>query len=130
MATILAQAGLGEIGSTIFEHHMPADCRKGILVRAPLLGIKIDHYLPGYYRTMIQVIVRDVRHGAGATKAQQVLDLLTIQKPTSYNDPADATNQALQINQMLPETLPIVYPRSVGNGYEFSINLDASYVML
>ena len=113
------------LGVETFLDAMPGDVNTGILVRAPLSGIPIDHYLPGYYKTSIQVIVRAQKHDRGDALAKQLMDALTTHQTKAYSS-SGLPN--LVINHMLPETLPIKYPRSDSNGIEWSLNFMVAYV--
>lgn len=127
LATILEDAGLGVIGETIFIHHMPDACAEGVLIRLPLIGIPIDHELPGYIKGRVQVIVRATAQSAGDALASEVMKALTIYA-TEYLDPETGVF-AMKINYLRADTLPIVYPRSVGNLKEWSINFDCCHVL-
>ena len=115
--------GLGEPGKTIFQNSMPADCMAGIMLRTPLTGIPIDHELPNYYRGSLQMIVRSHQHASGEALAKQLLEGFKL-----YNtELLDQDGRGVRIKFMLPQTLPIVYRRSDGNGIEWSINFDVVY---
>lgn len=120
----LEALGLGKVGKSIFEHEMPAECRTGVLLKLPLQGIPIDHELPGYFRGSVQAIVRAQQDETGRTLADKVMAALTITGETFTSDGVE-----MRVNFLRPKTLPVTYPRSDGNGKEWSINLDASYVM-
>lgn len=122
----LATSGAGTPGTDLFEYFMPAECRVGVLLKLPLQGIAIDHELPGYFRGSVQVIVRAQKDETGEHLAQRVSGLLTLVNK-SFVDTSG--KEVMFVNHLRPKTLPIVYPRSVGNGKEWSIHLDASYVL-
>ena len=126
IAGLIQTAGLGVMGQNIFIHRMGAEVVEGILLKLPIDGITTDFDLPGYYKTTFQVIVRARLQADGDTLAKALTELLTIYS-TDYNDPTSG-NFALQIKQMFPAKLPIVYPRSDGQGIEWSLNLYACYV--
>lgn len=115
-------------GSNLFLDRIPDNCAEGVLIRLPLAGIQINHYLPGYYKgSYLQIIVRSPYNASGMVIANAVSNLLTIYN-TTYTDPN--TNAFLmQVNHIFPKHLPIVFPRSPGNLIEFSINFDTNYVM-
>lgn len=126
LADRLAAAGLGTPGTDIFEFEMAPEVRAGILLKLPLDGIPIDHELPGYHKGAVQAIVRAQKHATGEALAAKVQDVLTIAKL----DLLDEEGRGMHVNYLRAKTLPIVYPRSDGNGKEWSINLDACYVLL
>lgn len=121
-------AGLGEISKTIFVESMPAEIKRGILVKMSLAGSKIDHELPGLYRPKIQIIVRAQSHADGENLATAILNLLQSKQDTIWNDASN--NPLFLMKQFLPYTMPIIYPRSDGNGLEVSVNFDLCYVVL
>lgn len=129
IAARLAAAGLGIVGETIFIHHMPADVAEGILLRGPLTGIPYDPYLPGLYKTQFQVVIRAQAHAVGNAKAKAVVDALSSKSGYDLIDPATSA-LSMRIHNLLPETLPIVFPRLEGNGIEWSIHFDIRYVQM
>lgn len=126
LTDLLAESGLGKPGTDLFEFEMPADCRSGVLLKLPLQGIEIDHELPGYFRGKVQAIVRAQKDETGERISKRVSAALTF---TNRSFVDDKGVELMFVNFLRPKTLPIVYPRSVGNGKEWSINLDASYVL-
>lgn len=127
LAAALADADLGVVGETIFQEHMPSGVDEGILLKIPLGGTPMDHELPGYYRGQLQVIVRSTSHETGESLSRQVMDLLTTQETRDYTDEDDEF--AMRVNLMLPDTLPLRFPRSDGGYIEWSINFDCSFVL-
>jgi hypothetical protein len=121
----LIAANLGVEGESLFLHTMPADCRQGILLKMPLTGVVIDYELPGFFCTKVQAIVRAQSQVAGETLAKQVSAALEIRLRSTLAGPPD-----MLVNWLRPLTLPIVYPRSDGNGLEWSINFEICYVMI
>ncbi len=126
LAQVLVDADLGEIGQTIFVHHMPETLNQGVLLRTPLVGTPVDHYLPGYYKGRVQAIVRAITQTAGDELAIAVIKALQTLGGTTLTDAE--TDTSLKINYLRPDTLPIVFPRSEGNLKEWSINFDCCYV--
>lgn len=118
-AQILEAANIGVANDQIFTDHMPAEIPTGVLLRLPLEGVKIDHYMPGFYKTRLQAIVRAQRHTTGQAIADKVLKALTLRQRTDFED--------MLLMQMLPDHLPITYPRSDGNGIEWSLNFCLAY---
>lgn len=113
-------------GTKIFEDEMPADARAGVLLRLPLLGVPIDWEIPGYLKGQVQAIVRAQKVDTGDALAKKVGDALTFTE-RSFTDANGV--EVMFVNYLRPRTLPIIYPRSDGNGKEWSINLDACYVL-
>ena len=124
IAQILIGAGAAtHLGVDIYEHHMPEECVYGLLLKVPISGVKINHYLPGFLRANFQVIVRAPEHAIGDPLAKIVMKSL---KVVNLNFP-DADPKFF-IKQMFPTALPIIYPRSAGNLYEWSINAECTYI--
>lgn len=124
ISQILIDAGAAtNPGLDIFQLHMPEECIKGILLKMPISGVKINHYLPGFLRASFQVIVRAPTHDLGDPIAKIIMKCLKI----SNRDFPGADPKFL-IKQMFPTALPIVYPRSAGNLYEWSINAECTYI--
>lgn len=121
----IEQAGLGVAGQTLFRNTMPHDAPVCIMLRAPLSGIKIDHYLPGYYKPLIQAIVRHHDPVDGSRLAQAVSD--TLEVSTEELHPATAERGRVRIIKFLPRELPIQYPRLDGNGIEWSLNFETAF---
>lgn len=127
LAERLEAAGHGEIARSIFVHFMPDDIAEGIMLRTPLNGHEIDHELPGVRTGEIQFIVRarDFTTGFGLiTPAVQAITMLETVIADENGDPQ------YRVNWLRPMHDPIVYPRSMGNAYEFSVNFDCRYVIL
>lgn len=127
LSELLEQRGLGTRGTDIFVHRMDAECPKGILLRLPIAGIDTDFNLPGYYKTQIQAIIRDANQQSGDAMAVRVMAQLTMYERI-FTDP-DTGAFLMQINQMYPAKLPIIYPRSEGQEIEWSLNFDVSYAI-
>lgn len=122
LTTLLTNAGV----TTVYQHYMPPEIKSGVLLRQPLEGVDHDHYLPGYFRAKVQAIVREQTHAAGETIANLVERTLTIKQRTTYKNESDEV--VMVVNHLLPKTRPIRYPRSDGNGIEWSINFEYSMV--
>lgn len=127
IADMIVAAGQGVIGKTLFIHHMPETCAKGVVLRTPLDGIPVNNYLPDYYQGKFQVIIRDKTHASGQPRADALFDLLEM-----YNrDFLDKKGKlVMRIVQSYPCTKPIVYPRSPDNLIEWSITFDVTYLEL
>lgn len=117
IASLLEDAGLGKVGQDIFVHRMGPDVAKGIMLRLPPEGIKDNHYIPGYYNTEFQAIVRASKQADGDQLASEIRKALTL-----YNrEFVEGDKMVMRIKQSLPKNLPIIYPRSDGAGIEWSV---------
>lgn len=116
----IAAAGLGTSGESLFIDIMPASAERAILLRNPLSGTRINHELPGYFRTEFQVIVRSRTYPDGEALIQQVLDALTMHVETPVEDHL--------FQYCRPRTEPVAFPLSKGNVLEFNVMFDTAFV--
>jgi len=112
-----------ELGKDIFQYHMPEDCTQGLLLKLPIAGIRINHYVPGFLKANFQIIVRSPSHSIGDPLAKLISKIITV-----YDLDFPGAEPRFTIKQMFPTALPIVYPRSSGNIYEWSINTECAYL--
>ena len=134
IAKILVDAGVGQLGQTagnnatpIFKNRMPATCTNGMVIRTPLEGIRVDNYLPGYFRTKFQIIVRSGVQAQGDAISKAVMAALKNERRMTYTDQNDAF--LMQINYLVVDQLPIVYTRDDSGLNEWSLNFRISYCM-
>jgi hypothetical protein len=128
LAQVLVDAGLGTIGTDIFMHRMDANAVRGILLRNPIDGVAVDPTLPKYYKSALQAIVREETQAAGDAKAAAIIAALTFYN-REFRAPTAPFALIMQVKQLYPTKLPIIYPRSVGRGIEWSCNFHADYVL-
>jgi len=128
LANHLASQRVGIVGKTIFAHYMPAECKEGVLLKLPISGIEHDPYMPGYYKTTLQAIVRGQSETRGEKLSDQVVKALVHELTKDYFD-QPGSKFAMRINYLLQEKLPIRYPRLDGNGIEWSLNFMSSFVL-
>lgn len=128
MVDLLVEARVGAPGSTIFTNFMPSECTRGVLLRNNLGGVEIYHELPGYYQSEPQAIVRAQTIEDGESLAESVMAALTVHQTRTLQD--STGRDVMQLNYLRPKHEPIVFPRSDGNGREWSINFSACYVVL
>lgn len=124
----LEDKGIATMGDDLFRNEMSSDVNEGVLLKTPLTGVPIDHYLPGFYRGRLQVIVRARTNEVGQGWADEILAALTIKQDTEFNDP-DTGDKVMLVHHILPETLPIRYPRSDSNHIEWSLNFLTCFVI-
>lgn len=123
----LAAANLATPRVSCFREFMPPDIKTGVMMRSPLTGINIDAYMPGYHKTRLQLIVRHDDPQAGRIYADQIARTLHVEGSERY--PANAERGAVEVKLFRLDQLPIFFPRLDGNGYEFSLNFDAVFVL-
>lgn len=123
----ITDAGIAVSGTTMFRQFMPATIRIGVMLKMPLTGVAIDPYLPGYYKPLLQVIVRHTDAQEGEAMAQAVMEALTINKAEFYD--ANDEHGAVQIMKFYPRELPIRFPRLDGNELEWSLNFETAFTM-
>lgn len=123
----LVNGGYGQVAVNIFREHMPGDVKIGFMLKSPLSGIPVDPYLPGFHKTPLQVIVRHTDPAVGEVVANNVMKLLSTEAAKSY--PATSERGALILHRLMPDRLPIRFPRLEGNGFEWSLNFRAVYAI-
>lgn len=119
LADRLQDADIGLDPDQIFINFMPSDARAGALFKLPLTGVPIDHELPGFYRTRLQIIIRNQSRSVGDQLAAAAMQTMTIEQSEWVGD--------MHVRYLRPTTLPISFPRSEGNGIEWSLNFMMAY---
>lgn len=119
LCDFLQDKGLGTPGMDLFVNMMPPECKKGILLRQSLTGTRIDYYLPGFYKTNIQLIVRTHDYLEGESLIKKAINAVTIKSNTQIG--------SMLIRYLRPTTKPVSFPLSMGNFFEFTVRLDACY---
>lgn len=123
----LFDANIGLSESNVFREYMPADIKSGVLIRSPLSGIKIDPNIPGWYKPRLQMIVRHHDIEAGINLAGQVVKAVRVEKSEIHEQ---TENGRVRVAIFTPEHLPIQFPRSDGNGIEWSINFTTAFAFI
>lgn len=123
----LSAANLATPGVNLFRQTLPAALNNGIMLRAPLEGIHVDMYLPGYYKPQLQVIVRHTDPVAGGLLAKKIQKALTTTNVERY--PPTADRGQVQISLFYPRTLPIEYPLLDGKTREWSLNFNTAFTL-
>ena len=108
-------------GTTIFINQMPADIEFGVLLKDGYLGTEIDEDIPGLRRGKFQIIVR------GKNRVQ-CLDTINAISEIMSMDEYDFDGVIMK--SLRPTHEPIPYMVSIGNNYEYSVNLSAIYVIV
>jgi hypothetical protein len=103
----------------VFLYKMPYSVVPGVLFRDSYMGTAIDHYLPGFYKAEFQVIVRHTDHVLGRAMADEISGFLTVKKSGIIGN--------MNVRQVLPRNMPLVFPASEGDLLEWSIHFDAAY---
>lgn len=117
LKTVLVDASI----PNVFVHR--ASATEHVLLRLPLEGTPVDHGMPGYYKTNVQVIVRRAKQADGDALARQLATLLTMSRRTFV----EAGQPSIVVNLMTPTRLPIVYPRSEGDMIEWSLDFFCAF---
>lgn len=119
LANYLEENNLGTVGTNLFVEQFPAECKTGILLRAPLMGAQIDHELPGYLKFDFRVVVRHTSRGPGYELACRLAKQLNMLKTTIGE---------WTVNYLRPVNVPSQFPMSVGESVEFNINMEVCLV--
>ena len=105
-------------GKTAFINQMPMDPELGVLFKQSFAGTEIDPELTGRRRSKFQIAVRCKRYEDGDSMMKRVVETLTIRE-TQLN--------GIYVHIMRALNEPVSYMLTVGNNYEFSVNLSAIY---
>jgi hypothetical protein len=119
VAQKLQDASLGVMGKTIFINMIPAEAPRGLLLRNDLRGTDIDYELPGYYRTMFQLIARGASYADTEALLKSAITALTIKTPTALG--------TMRFSYLRPDRLPVVYPLSKGSLLEYAVNMECCF---
>jgi hypothetical protein len=122
MLTLLEQANLGQPGKSLFLFELPGSAEKAIVLLPQLSGTKIDHELPGLLRPGFQLVVRARDHLSGYDLANAAVEALTMNQDTQLD--------GILVKFVRPRHEPVPYPVSEGNYIEWSVNFDATYVIV
>lgn len=114
-----------EADENLYLNEMPGDVSVGVMMKSPLSGIRIDPHIPGYYKPILQFVVRHSDPVEGEKMAARLQDALTIETVENYS--ATTERGAVQINVFYPRELPIRYPRLDGGSIEWSLNFVTSF---
>jgi len=128
IAKLLQDNGAGKIGSTIFLHFMPVECKKGVLIKEPLAGMQTNNELPGFYKTRFQIIVRAPTQTEGDALVKIIQKAILMKQERSFYEPG-SNAFAMKVLHCLPDSLPIRFPRLEGNEIEWSLNYQISFVI-
>jgi hypothetical protein len=111
--------GIGLVkGVDLFRGFIPSEVSIAVMTREPLDGIQIDPYISGRYKGDMQVIVRHTDPEAGVALARSVWKALDQRHRELF--PATSERGEVHLDQFIPRTLPIQYPRLDGNTIEWS----------
>ena len=117
----LENQGVGVVGKDLFSFSMPDSVTRGVVLMAPLSGVKVDNELGRcYFEGKFQAIIRDPSYQDGYERAEEVRNALT-------KDYLVVEGQTFK--KIHPKHLPVPFKRSDGNQIEFSINFDIVFVV-
>jgi hypothetical protein len=122
----IEDAGIASVAAgNLFLNTMPGDVTVGVMMKAPLSGVRVDPHIKNYFKPTIQFIVRHTDPLAGDIMAINLMRALTIEGEETY--PATAARGKAQLKVFYPRELPICYPRLDGGSIEWSINFVTSF---
>lgn len=124
---ILEAAGVGVPGENLFSHQIPATMKEGIMIKLPLDGTPVNNYLPGFFKSTFQVIVRATTNAEGELKCREVIDALVSQQGRDFYDAPGKL--AMRIELLVLDRLPIRYPRQDSNAIEWSVNFNVVFLL-
>lgn len=120
----LVDQGVGKMGTNLFAYMFPAGATSAVLVRNELNGSKINHELPGFFKTRVQVIAREATYLKASALMDSVLAALTLDPGTALEDNVNR----MTFNYCRPEALPAVFPLSAGSLIEMNVYLEVCFV--
>lgn len=121
----LSDSGLVVPGQSFFRDSMAGETLIGVMTRVPLIGIAIDPYIEGRFRSNLQIITRHVDPVLGEKLANDVSKVLFVEGLERH----ETENGKCSIHLFYPKTLPVQFPRLEGNGLEFSQHFEAVWVV-
>lgn len=121
LADYLESKDVGAVGSDLFAHDFPPSVKQGVLLKEPVTGIGFDHELPGFIKGRYEVIVRHFNHEDGLEFAMSVWDALNVKQPIKMGD--------VKVNYVRPLNLPAVFPVFESDQIEYSIVIDACFIL-
>ncbi|MGY2462242.1 phage tail terminator protein [Vreelandella sulfidaeris] len=104
-------------GIPTFFNFIPDTAHIAIMIDTPIPGFEIDHELPGYYKDVIEVVVRHSDPKAGFDLCREAMQVLNV------------VNRVLgdyHFNYVRPTNEPTAYPVSKGGLREFAVRFEFS----
>jgi hypothetical protein len=120
-AGLIQAAGLGTEGKDLFVGTIPADAKRAVMLRDPLVGAPIDDAMKGFTSLEFQVVIRDPDPDAAYAKGLAISKVLKV----SYVEQPD-----IYIRSMRATTLPISYPRGDADEIETSLRVFVAFALL
>ena len=105
-------------GKTVFINQMPMNPEIGVLFKQSFAGTEIDPELTGRRRAKFQVAVRCKKYDQGKILVDKIVKELTVR---------EVQMNGIFVHVMRALNEPVSYMLTVGNNYEFSVNLSAIY---
>jgi hypothetical protein len=124
-SNLLADANVGVIESSIFEHEMPSTTEQGVLIRATKDGIQVDPEIPDYYDFYLEIIVRAPTLEDGEQLSEAVQTTLISDKEQTITIEPEGQPIA-KLNFVRPRKFPIVSSRTEGSGYEWNFDIHVN----
>lgn len=109
----------GIVSVPVFVHELPATVEQGVMLRGRPTGARVDPYLPGYFHSGFQTLVRHPQHQPAYIIARRLYDDLWSELEIELPE--------YTILYMRPKHLPITFPRSQGHEIEVSVNFDIGF---
>lgn len=109
-------------GSNLFAHHMPLDTQMAIMLKNSYAGISVDPYM------------KEMRYGkivlVGRGTNFQKLHELVIHASDILRITNVRISDEIHAHVVMPTTEPLVYPTSIANQLEMSVNISVKYAIL
>lgn len=110
---------MAKLGVDLFLQQLPQEAEEGVLLRSPLIGTKINHELPGYYKSTFQLIVRGHDVEVISARTARIVKAITFIAETKLG--------AQTFKYCRPDHLPSIFPLSEGNLLEASVTFDVCW---
>ena len=122
IVAVLAAAGLGYAGTSLFAYDLPPDTDRALVALADMTEAMIDSQLAGFWVGSFQLVGRDPALQGLRTRLVAATTALTWQQPRQL--PAYGDMSAVTLSHCRPRHHPIFFPRSPGGYLEASITFD------
>jgi hypothetical protein len=120
VARHLKAQNVAPVGLNVYYSTIPPRVTSGAMVVPPIEGTPIDHELPGYHRTKMQIIARAKTAAEAEEIAQALSDAIDVE---------GLQLTGVYFNYIRPYHMPVSYPRSDADLFEASVRFDVSMVV-
>ena len=109
-------------GTNLFINQMPIDTPMALMLKNSYAGIEIDPYIPGMRSGKIVLVGRGTNYQKLSELMHHAIEVLRI------ND--SRLSDTIHAHSIRPMTEPLVYPTSIANQVEMSVNVSVKYAII